>query len=160
MSKLDEMKDQQFLFGAIHIIANKKETLIERELAEFGVTFKQWLLLAVIQNSFDKAPTLNEAAGAMGSSHQNIKRIAVMLEQKGYILLEKDKRDSRAKRIHLTPACEVLANSIRGKAAAFNLDLFRGIDAEEMAKARIVLSKMMGNLAHMENKTEEEENKR
>jgi len=150
MSKLDFMKDQKLVFGSVHIVANKKETLMERELKEFGITFKQWFLLVVIQNSFDAPPTLNETAKAMGSSHQNVKKIASILEEKGYITFEKDKRDSRAKRIRLTEESYKLSERIQGHAAVFTSALFAGIDEADMAKARIVLQTMMSNLAEME----------
>lgn len=160
MSKLDLMKDQKFVFGAIHIVANKKETLMERELKEYGITFKQWFLMVVIQNSFDTPPTLNETAKVMGSSHQNVKKIATILEEKGYITFEKDRKDSRAKRIKLTENSYKLSEIIQGKAAVFTSTLFQGIEEEDMAKARIVLQTMMSNLGKMsQSEVEEETNK-
>lgn len=157
MNKLDFMKDQKFVFGSIHIVANKKETLLERELKEFGITFKQWFLIVVILNSFDSPPTLNETARAMGSSHQNVKKIASILEEKGYTVLEKDKRDSRVKRIRLTEESYKLSEATQAKSATFTSTLFAGIDADEMAKARIVLQTMMSNLAKMEQNELEDE---
>ena len=56
VSKMDLMKDQKFVFGSIQIVANKKETLLERELKEFDITFKQWFLTVVIENTFDTPP--------------------------------------------------------------------------------------------------------
>jgi MarR family transcriptional regulator, transcriptional regulator for hemolysin len=158
MSKMELMKDQKFVFGSIHIVANRKETLLERELKPFGITFKQWFLMVVIQNSFDKPPTLNEAAKAMGSSHQNIKKIATILEEKGYIAFEKDKKDSRSKHIRLTEASYKLSEIIQAQATTFTSTLFAGIDDDEMAKARVVLQTMMSNLAKMELNENEKEN--
>lgn len=155
MSKLDLMKDQKFIFGSIHIVSTKKETLLERELKKFGITFKQWFLMVVIQNSFDKPPTLNEASKAMGSSHQNIKQIASLLEEKGYIAFEKDKKDSRSKRIRLTEASYKLTETIQAQATTFTSALFDGINEDEMAKARITLQTMMSNLEKMELNEEE-----
>lgn len=157
MSRLDLMKDQKFVFGSIHIVSNKKETLLERELKPFGITFKQWFLMVVIQNSFESPPTLNEAARAMGSSHQNIKKIASILEEKGYISFEKDKKDSRSKRIRLTEASYKLSEIIRTQATTFTSALFAGIDEDEMAKARVVLQTMMSNLENMERNEKENE---
>jgi MarR family transcriptional regulator, transcriptional regulator for hemolysin len=157
MSKLDLMKDQKFIFGSIHIVSNKKETLLERELKKFGITFKQWFLMVVIQNSFEKPPTLNEASKAMGSSHQNIKKIASILEEKGYIAFEKDKKDSRSKRIRLTEASYKLTARIQAQATTFTSALFDGINEDEMAKARITLQTMMSNLEKMELNEKEKE---
>lgn len=157
MSRLDAMKDRNFVFGSIHIISNKKETMMERELKEYGITFKQWLLMAIIRNSFETPPTLNETARAMGSSHQNVKKIASILEDKGYAVLEKDKRDSRVTRIRLTEASDKLGAKIQGRATAFTALLFEGLSDDDMAKARLVLQGMMENLAKMEQKETEEQ---
>jgi DNA-binding MarR family transcriptional regulator len=156
MSKLDVMNDRNFVFGSIHIISNKKETLMERELKEYRITFKQWLLMAIIRNSFETPPTLNETARAMGSSHQNVKKIASILEEKGYAVLEKDKRDSRATRIRLTEESDKLSARIQGRANAFTAVLFEGLSDSDMAKARQVLQGMMANLTKLEQKDMEE----
>lgn len=143
-----------------YISSPTKETLLERELKEYGVTFKQWFLMVVIINSFDAPPTLNETAKAMGSSHQNVKRFASILEEKGYAVLEKDKRDSRVKRIRLTEESYKLSEATQAKSTTFTSALFAGINADEMAKARIVLQTMMSNLAKMEQiELEDEQNR-
>ncbi|WP_205622742.1 hypothetical protein [Paenibacillus wynnii] len=156
MNKMDLMKDEKFVFGSIQIVANKKETLLERELKEFDITFKQWFLTVVIENTFDTPPTLKETAKAMGSSHQNVKQIALKLEQKGFIFLEKDKKDSRVKRIRLTEERYKFSEMIQVKAATFTAALFMGIEEDEMSKARVVLHRMMSNLAKMEQREQED----
>lgn len=156
MSKIDFIKDQKFVFGSIQIIANKKETLLERELKEFDMTFKQWFLTVVIENTFDTPPTLKETAKAMGSSHQNVKQIALKLEQKGFIILEIDKKDLRVIRIRLTEKCYKFSEIIQEKATTFTAALFMGIDEDEISKARVVLHKMMSNLEKMEQSEQED----
>jgi len=156
MSKIDFMKDQKFVFGSIQIIANKKETLLERVLKEFDMTFKQWFLMVVIENTFDTPPTLKETAKAMGSSHQNVKQIALKLEQKGFVILEIDKKDLRVKRIRLTEKCYKFSEIIQEKAAAFTSALFMGIVEDEISNTRVVLHKMMSNLDNMEQSDQEE----
>ena len=150
MSKIESLKDQKFIFGSVQIVANKMDTLLERELKEYGITSKQWFLMVVIENTFHKPPTIKEAAKAMGSSHQNVKQIALKLEQKGLIILEKDKKDSRVTRIRLTDQSYMFSKTIQKKAGTFTSGLFMGIAEEEMSKARVALYKMMTNLAKME----------
>ena len=150
MSKIETLKDQKFVFGSVQIVANKMNTLLERELKEYDITSKQWFLTVVIENSFDKPPTIKEAAKAMGSSHQNVKQVALKLEQKGLVRLEKDKKDARVTRIRLTEQSYKFSETLQSKAAIFTGNLFMGIDEDEMSKARTVLYKMMFNLAQME----------
>ena len=157
MSKIESLKDQKFVFGSVQIVANKMNTLLERELKEYDITSKQWFLTVVIENSFDKPPTIKEAAKAMGSSHQNVKQVALKLEQKGLVSLEKDKRDARVTRIRLTEQSYKFSEALQAKAAIFTGNLFMGIDEDEMSKARTVLYKMMSNLAQMELDEQEED---
>jgi len=150
LSKIESLKDQKFVFGSVQIVANKMNTLLERELKEYDITSKQWFLTVVIENSFDKPPTIKEAAKAMGSSHQNVKQVALKLEQKGLVSLEKDKRDARVTRIRLTEQSYKFSEALQAKAAIFTGNLFMGIGEDEMSKARTLLYKMMSNLAQME----------
>jgi len=79
MNKEDLLPDKQYIFGALLIISNRLDTLLERELKCFGVTSKQWYLSMIIDTLFDNPPTLKEAAKEMGSSHQNVKQVALKL---------------------------------------------------------------------------------
>ena len=156
MEKLDEMEDRKYLFGSIHTLANRKETLMEREMTEFGVTFKQWLLMSVVRNAFERPPSLNEAARVMGTSHQNVKKIASILERKGLARLEKDRTDSRVTRLVLTENSDRFTADIQERATAFTEALFEGLPAEALAQARFVVQRMTDNLARMEQKETEE----
>lgn len=150
MSKFDSMKDQKFVFGSVLIIANKMDTLLERELKEYDITTKQWFMTVVMDNSFDKAPTIKEVAREMGSSHQNVKQLALKLEQKGMLVLEKDKKDARVTRLKLTDKSYKFSQIIQSKAATFTKALFNGIEKENMSRARAVLQKMLSNLNEMD----------
>ena len=151
MSKKDSMKDQKFVFGTVQIVANKMDTLLGRELKEYDMTAKQWFLTAAMNAAFDKTPTIKEVAGEMGSSHQNVKQVALKLEQKGMLVLEKDKNDARVTKLRLTEKSKKFGETTKPKAAAFTQALFRGIGDKEMAAARTVLEKMLANLNEMEN---------
>lgn len=150
MSIFDSMKDQKFVFGSVLVIANRMDTLLERELKEYDVTAKQWLLTAVLANSFDKPPTIKEVAREMGSSHQNVKQLALKLEQKGLLVFEKDKKDARVTRLKLTDQIHEFAQLTQSKATIFTQALFKGIETEDMSKARAVLQKMLSNLTEMD----------
>ena len=150
MSKLDSMKDRKFVFGSVLIVANRIDTLLERALKEYDVTAKQWFLTVVIDNSFDKPPTIKEVAREMGSSHQNVKQVALKLEQKGLLTLKKDNKDARVTRIRLTDESYKFWKTTQVKAATFTESLFKDIDEDEMSKARAVLQKMIANLSNMD----------
>jgi DNA-binding MarR family transcriptional regulator len=146
---MDSLIDRKYVFGSVMIVANMMDTQLERQLKEHGITAKQWFLTAVIENSFDQPPTLKEAAHAMGSSHQNVKQLALKLQEKGMVILEKDAKDARVTRIRLTEQTEAFKETIQSKSGAFTRELFNGVDGEDMAKARMVLKTMMDNLLRM-----------
>ena len=150
LSKLDTMKDQKFVFGSVLIVANRMDTLLERELKEFDVTAKQFLLTAVLENSFDSPPTIKDVAREMGSSHQNVKQVALKLEQKGLLVFEKDKKDARVTRLKLTDEIYEFSKLTQSKAISFTQALFKGIEKDDMSKARAVLQKMLSNLTEMD----------
>ncbi|WP_291643135.1 hypothetical protein [Clostridium sp.] len=49
MSKVDKMSDRQYLFGVIFIVANRVDTILEREFKRFDITTKQWFLSVIIK---------------------------------------------------------------------------------------------------------------
>lgn len=150
MEKLKEMRDEQYIFGALLFAANRMDTLLERELKEFDVTAKQWMLSIIIDNLFDHSPTIKEAAKEMGSSHQNIKQVALKLEQKGLLKLEKDKKDARITRLEMTDESNQFWEKTQPKGTQFVEAVFENITAEEMTGARNALDKIMDNLIKME----------
>lgn len=150
MDHIDSMTDQKFIFGSVQVVANQMTTQLERELREYNLTTKQWLLTIVVANTFDHNPTIKEVAKGMGSSHQNVKQVALKLEQKGFIVMEKDPQDARITRIKLTDAVDSFGNESQAKAVIFTEKLFNGISAEELAITRSTLAKILTNLEKMD----------
>jgi len=158
MSKVEKMSDRQYLFGMIFIVANRVDTMLEREFKRFGITTKQWFLSVIIDNLFDKPPTMKEVAKEMGSSHQNIKQVALKLEQKGLLILQKDKRDARVTRLKLSESSNDFWTKLRGEGASFTQALFKNIEKDELEVARRVMQKMQLNINEMDNRIDEDEN--
>ena len=158
MSKVEKMSDRQYLFGVIFIVANRVDTMLEREFKRFGITTKQWFLSVIIENLFDKPPTMKEVAKEMGSSHQNVKQVALKLEQKGLLILQKDKRDARVTRLKLSDSSNDFWTKLRGEGSVFTQALFKNIEKDELEVARRVMQKLQLNINDMDNKSEEDEN--
>lgn len=150
MDNMDSMPDQKFIFGGVQVAANQMDTLLERELKEYNLTTKQWLLTIVVQNIFDHDPTLKEVAKSMGSSHQNVKQVALKLEQKGFVVMEKDPHDARITRIKLTDAVDSFGTESQQKSEIFTEKLFDRISDEELAMTRSVIEKLLANLEKMD----------
>ncbi len=157
MNKTEQMPDKQYMFGALLMIANKMDTLLERDLKEFGVTSKQWFLSIVVDSLFESSPTLKEVAKEMGSSHQNIKQVALKLQEKSLLQLVKDKKDKRVTRIIMTQESNEFWKKTQPKGEQFSNALFADINEEDITSAARVLRKIMENLYIMENENEEGE---
>lgn len=154
MRKLEIMSDRKYLFGSIFIVSNRMDTLLQREFNRFDITTKQWFLSVIIDNLFNSPPTMKEVANEMGSSHQNVKQVALKLEQKGLLVLEKDKKDARTTRLKLTENSYDFWKMIKEEGAVFTETLFKDIGKGELAITRRVINKMLLTINEMDNKGE------
>ncbi len=149
--KKKAIPDEAMIFGLLLIISNKMSTLLEREFKEFDVTTKQWFLSETIHSLFNSPPTLKEVSIAMGSSHQNVKQVAIKLQQKGLLKLEKDKKDARITRLRMTEKSDAFWKRTDSKGAIFREKMFKELDANDIAETRHLLEKLLLNLVEIEN---------
>jgi DNA-binding MarR family transcriptional regulator len=99
----DELQAASDAFGGVFVVVGHLTRLTDQGLADWGLTTRQWLLLAVLTRGFSgRSPSLSEAAAAYGSSRQNVKQIALGLETRGYLRLVPDPADGRTTRLVLT----------------------------------------------------------
>ena len=96
-------------FARLFLLAQHLGRGADAALERFGITGRQWLLLAVLVRAFpEQAPTLTQAATVYGSSRQNVKQIALQLADRGFVTLEPDPDDARATRLRLTDRVRLL----------------------------------------------------
>lgn len=95
--KLKQMDTRHAVFGLLFVLSNRLEAVAGDYLGE--LTTKQWLFLAVLFSFFEQPPAVSEMAGAMGTSHQNVKQVALRLEKKGFVRVERDGHDARVLRV-------------------------------------------------------------
>src|SRR5215467_3780601 len=69
-------------------------TLMDRQMADSGVTTQQAALLTVVDML--GRPALTEAARALAMTHQNVKQLALALERKGLLEIHADENDARS----------------------------------------------------------------
>lgn len=150
MKDFTQINDEEFVFGGLLIVANKMDTLLERTLKKHGITSKQWFLMLVMLNIFKKPPTLKEVAKEMGTTHQNVKQIALKLEIKEMLRLEKDNKDSRVTRILLTDKSCKLWNIIESDGIKFINSFYKNIDKKNLNTTRKFILQVLTNLNSME----------
>lgn len=123
---------EKLVFGGIFLIANKLQVVCDQFLGEDGMTTKQWFLTVIISQFGKNPPSLSEVAEKMGSSRQNIKQLALKLEEKEFLQIKKDKQDARTLRLVLTDKCREFWNNRQDKDDTFIRDLFKCLDKEEL----------------------------
>ena len=92
------IEEGYFLVGLLSAFNNLYQTTADAAIKE--ISWKQMFSLICI-NMCKVAPSINELADIMESSHQNVKQILLKLEKKGFIYFETDEKDKRKQRIYI-----------------------------------------------------------
>lgn len=84
---------QKAIFSTLFIAGNRLQTLFDSRIP--ALTLKQFMLLSLVRQA-ERPPTLTRLGEMLGCSRQNIKKLAVILEKKGFVTLCRSARDPRA----------------------------------------------------------------
>ena len=146
-------EDHKFAFGSLFLLANRVQLLGDK--IDPDISIKQWLFIVVIP-SCGSAPTIMEISRALGSSHQNVKKMAVILESRGFIRLFKDPEDARITRVSLTEKCAEFFDAREDAAGEFIERLFAGFSDSEIRGLSVVMRKLSENVVAMEAENDNE----
>jgi len=91
-------------FRLLLFVAQQLRYLTDQRLRADDLTTQQATLLSLARQLGE--PSLSELAGAMLTSHQNVKQLVSALEDKRFVRLVADRQDGRVKRLVLTAKCE------------------------------------------------------
>lgn len=149
---MDINEKQAFILGSLLTLSNRLQLLGDR--LDPKMTMKQWLLIAVILKSGHAAPALSEVAGWVGSSRQNVKKMALLLESRGFLELRKDERDARVLRLSLTGACASYFAARSGQEQFFMDALFRQFTPDSTEELFQGMNRLTENIGRMEQESE------
>lgn len=124
------------LFGALFVLGQHLTRHADEALTPYGVTSRQWLLLAVLVRAFPGTqPTLSEAAAVYGTSRQNVKMIANQLAARRLVELRPDPADRRAVRLAVTGRVAELFDTPEASAQQQGIvgAVFAGLTSDEVA---------------------------
>ena len=134
-------------FGQLFVLSQHLGRRADAALVPFGLTSRQWLLLAVLSRRPGAPATLSEAAVGYGTSRQNVKQIALQLAAGGYLVLEPDADDARVTRLVLTPKVAAFDEPAAVAAQhAFLDDVFAALSDDELAALE---SAVRSTVAHL-----------
>ena len=87
----DTTHRMQAIFSSIFVLQNRMQTAGEKLQTE--ISMKQWLLLAMTA-CCPEPRTLTNIGNLMGCSRQNVKKLALALEKKGFVHLQSSNNNS------------------------------------------------------------------
>lgn len=147
---MDRIDKEERIIGYITLLSNK--------LSQFGdsllpdITFKQWFLLIMIAKMGKKEKNLNSIAEFVGTSRQNIKKMLIPLENKGYVQIIKSELDARALNVELTEKSYIYFNDNADNAARETNKLFESFSIDEIENLIADLEKLIYSLSQYGNK--------
>jgi len=144
--KPSDFATPQDLIQAVFTLSRIWEKTFDQAFASDGITVKQFFLMAALDRSSRPAPpTLGEAADDLLMSYQNVKKLALQLEQRGFVQLIRDENDRRVLRIHTTEASRnYWASRSSNDETAFE-SLFRKLSERRIDKTCKTLARLITN---------------
>lgn len=128
-------------FERLLILSHKVEVAMDRLLRQDQLTAKQFQMIATIEKRFSSPPSIREVAQEIGTSHQNIKQLALQLEKRGYLDILRDENDRRVLRLRLTQKNAEYWKTKAPEHLQFMMELFVSLDDQELKELNGSLAK-------------------
>lgn len=132
------------LFGLFFAFGNQLQTAGDHFYEE--ITCKQFFMIMCLRLFQEEPPTISQVSEVMKSTHQNVKQLAIKLEQLGYVHMEEDPKDRRKIRIRLDESTERLRQKYKVQELEFFKGLYEGIPKEDIVTTYKTLLKLEQNL--------------
>jgi DNA-binding MarR family transcriptional regulator len=127
-------------------LSHQVELAMDRMLRKDDLTVKQFQMIAIIGKRFTSPPSIMELAEQMGTTHQNVKQLALQLERRGYVEIFRDEKDKRIWRVRLTEKNAAYWEQKAPEHMRFMMDLFASLDDGELEKLNDSLGKALRSL--------------
>ena len=127
---MQDPRDYAHVYALLFDLATRLQVLMDRELRPDDLTAKQWYLVLSLERSGEDSLALGELARLVGTSHQNVKQIALKLERRGFVTLRSDPGDRRSVRVSVTDACRRYFESRSARDAELLSLLFAPVDEQ------------------------------
>lgn len=146
----DTLHRKQAIFSSIFILQNRMQTAGDK--IEPQISMKQWLLLAMTE-CCPEPRTLTNVGNLMGCSRQNIKKLALALEEKGFVRLVLGSNNSI--HIKLTEKAKHYENEIGHQQKEVMQLLFSDFNEVEVKQLFKLYGKLYLGVERVENYVEE-----
>lgn len=144
---------QKAIFNSLFIIGNRLQTLFDNHIAE--ISLKQFMLLSIVRNSKETL-TFTQLGNLLGCSRQNIKKLAYVLEQKGFVNIEQSPYDIRALCVNPTEKAEQYWKNEFSKYEKELTYLFEVYSEEEIPVLFSLLMKLYAGIDNLDRRIDDE----
>lgn len=141
---------QKAIFSTLFIAGNRLQTLFDNRIPE--VSLKQFMLLSLVRQSRE-ALTLTQLGELLGCSRQNVKKLADLLEKKGFLSIRQNPDDTRAVLISPTEKADDYFQNVFREYERELQYLFEVYTEEETETLFRLLSRLYAGIDHLERKT-------
>lgn len=141
------------IFSTLFIAGNKLQTLFDNHIPK--VSLKQFMLLSIVRQSEEKQ-TFTQLGDLLGCSRQNIKKLADVLETKGFITIQQSPHDTRAMCICPTDKVNDFFQREFSEYQEELKYLFEVYTEEEVETLFVLLSKLYAGIDHLEKRIADE----
>lgn len=145
----------EMIYASMLILSNQIKAQMDKVLLPYDITSQQWMLSLIVLYGEESQRTIKQIAKQMGSSHQNVKQIALKLEKRGHIVLEKNPNDLRETLVSPTKELLPFWREVEPIGIAFMRQLFDDLKEEDLEVTNNTIQKMMENLQVIEKLVEE-----
>ena len=121
---------EKAIFSSLFIISNELQTFFDQY--DPKITLKQFMLMTIVKQS-EQPLTFTKLGALLGCSRQNIKKLAVLLEQKEIVKITTDPHDNRASIVMPTPTFYEYFDSMSTVHTEILAKLFEHYSDEELS---------------------------
>lgn len=138
---------KKLIFLSTLLYANRLQTACDK--IDDRVSIKQWVML-IMTVQYKNPPTLSQLSEVLGCSRQNVKKIALTLEKKGYINLVRGEKDGRALAVVLTEKTKEYFDGENEKQMKALETVFSKLNEDEISELFKLLLKLYGGIEELE----------
>ena len=135
---------EHFLLASLFKLGRDLRTVIDRDLAEQGITTQQAALMLVARLHGGHA--VRRMADPLGTDTAGLTRLVDRLEAKGLVTRQSSPNDRRAVLLELTPAGDALVPDLIAAFKRAHERLLEGIDESEIEQLRATMRRLRENI--------------
>lgn len=142
-------KQCKAIFNTLFIVTNKLQTTFDQHIPD--ITLKQFMLLTLIKQS-SQPLILTQLGELLGCSRQNVKKLATILEKKGFVKIKSNQFKTKGVLIEPTKKMKDYFNNDFVKFEAELKYLFANYTKEEINQLFILMMKLYPGINNLKEK--------